>query len=122
MKANFVALSDALVTAFQGSPRTLEPVQIGQTPIGVAVGIKSVSARPTSSDAEDPGAIAAKAEAQATAQALDRVADDVQRAMGDLVQSKMIVVRRMGTMIQVEIRTDLLFPSGSATLSSSAVK
>jgi chemotaxis protein MotB len=32
-----------------------------------------------------------------------------------------VVVRRKGTTIEVEIRTDILFPSGSATLSATAV-
>ncbi len=41
--------------------------------------------------------------------------------MDDLVQANLVMVRRKSTMIEVEIRTDILFPSGSATLSPSAV-
>ncbi len=121
-EGKFRLLSDALVAAFRGSPQTLDPVQFGHTQTGAAAGITATAARPSPSDSKNPPTSPSKADAQAAAQALDRVADDVQRAMGDLVQSKMIVVRRMGTMIEVEIRTDLLFPSGSATLSANAVK
>jgi chemotaxis protein MotB len=61
------------------------------------------------------------ARAQAESQALDKVAADVSSAMSDLIKSNLVVVRRKGTTIEVEIRTDILFPSGSATLSATAV-
>jgi chemotaxis protein MotB len=62
------------------------------------------------------------ARAQAESQALDKVAADVSSAMSDLIKSNLVVVRRKGTTIEVEIRTDILFPSGSATLSATAVE
>jgi chemotaxis protein MotB len=61
------------------------------------------------------------ARSRAEAQALDKVADDVSAAMSDLIKSNLVIVRRKGTTIEVEIRTDILFPSGSATLSPTAV-
>jgi chemotaxis protein MotB len=61
------------------------------------------------------------ARSQAESQALDTVADNVSAAMSDLIKSNLVVVRRKGTTIEVEIRTDILFPSGSATLSPTAV-
>jgi chemotaxis protein MotB len=60
------------------------------------------------------------ARARAESQALDQLADSVSAAMSDLVKSNLVVVRRRGTTIEVEIRTDILFPSGSATLSPRA--
>ena len=41
--------------------------------------------------------------------------------MDDLVKANMVVVRRTDFWIEVEIRTDILFPSASAQLSPSAV-
>jgi chemotaxis protein MotB len=61
------------------------------------------------------------ARSQAESQALDKVADDVSAAMADLIKSNLVVVRRKGTTVEVDIRTDILFPSGSATLSPTAV-
>ena len=61
------------------------------------------------------------ARARAEAAALDKVADDVSAAMSDLIKSNLVLVRRKGMIIEVEIRTDILFPSGSATLSPTAV-
>jgi chemotaxis protein MotB len=55
------------------------------------------------------------------AQALQRVADQVERAMDDLVKANLVLVRRNDFWIEVEIRTDILFPSASAQLSPNAV-
>jgi chemotaxis protein MotB len=61
------------------------------------------------------------AQAQAAAIMLTKVADDVAKAMGGLVKKNLVVVRRKRSWIEVEIRTDILFPSGSARLAPSAV-
>ena len=53
----------------------------------------------------------------AAAQALASVADQVERAMDDLIDGDLVVVRRHDFWIEVEIRTDILFPSGGAKLS-----
>lgn len=67
---------------------------------------------------EDP---AQAAKAQAAAIMLTRVADDVAKAMSGLVKKNLVVVRRKQSWIEVEIRTDILFPSGSAQISPKAV-
>ena len=56
------------------------------------------------------------ARSQAESLALDKVANGISTAMSDLINANLVVVRRNGTTIEVEIRTDILFPSGSATL------
>ena len=61
------------------------------------------------------------ARSQAESLALDNVANGISTAMSDLIRSNLVVVRRNGTTVEVEIRTDILFPSGSATLSPTAV-
>ncbi|MGH8297080.1 MAG: OmpA family protein, partial [Steroidobacteraceae bacterium] len=43
------------------------------------------------------------------------------KAMSGLVKKNLVVVRRKRSWIEVEIRTDILFPSGSARLAPSAV-
>jgi chemotaxis protein MotB len=74
--------------------------------------------------ATGPAHPADDAQAQKTQAAeimLTHVADDVARAMSGLVKKNLVVVRRKQSWIEVEIRTDILFPSGSARLSPSAV-
>jgi chemotaxis protein MotB len=41
--------------------------------------------------------------------------------MSDLIKAKVVTVRRHANFIEVELRTDILYPSGSATLSRDAV-
>ncbi len=62
------------------------------------------------------------ARSQAESLALDNVAKGISTAMSDLIKANLVVVRRNGTTVEVEIRTDILFPSGSATLSPTAVE
>jgi len=57
----------------------------------------------------------------AASQALQKVADQVEHAMDDLVKDNLVVVRRSDFWIEVEIKTDILFPSGSAHLETNAV-
>jgi chemotaxis protein MotB len=58
--------------------------------------------------------------AEAVAQ-LETVAREVEQAMANLVDQNLIAVRRHGHWVEVEIRTDILFPSGVATLEPAAV-
>jgi chemotaxis protein MotB len=63
----------------------------------------------------------ALAQAQAAAATLNKVADDVVKAMSGLVKKNLVIVRRKQSWVEVEIRTDILFPSGSAQLAPPAV-
>jgi chemotaxis protein MotB len=58
----------------------------------------------------------------ARAKALQQVADQVARAMDDLVKANLVMVRRTDFWIEVEIKTDILFPSASAQLEPAAVR
>jgi chemotaxis protein MotB len=139
-EGKYRVLSDALFAAFRGTPRSMEPIQVGEKQSGSGADLKTtlveqsmLAGQPRNLLAAVPVQIAKPvmpsgttdardaARAAASAQALERVADEVVRAMDDLVQANLVMVRRKSTMIEVEIRTDILFPSGSATLSPSAV-
>jgi chemotaxis protein MotB len=134
-------LSDSLVAAFRGSPRTLQPIQVGEKSVGSGADINMtivqqamLDGQPRSmlepvplkiSDVVSQGARHASEayEAERTSLAimeLESVAAEVEEAMGELIRDQMIVVRRHGVWVEVEIRTDILFPSGVATLSPEA--
>jgi chemotaxis protein MotB len=136
-EGKYHALSNTLFTEFNGQkPPGSAP---GSAPGSVAVArpFPGQSARPALADSHEIFAGTAKADAdtatvtrteaeevarsRAESAALDKVASDVSAAMADLIKSDLVVVRRKGTTIEVEIRTDILFPSGSATLSPTAV-
>jgi chemotaxis protein MotB len=53
-------------------------------------------------------------------QNLERIRNEVERALQPLIDKNLVVVRRTPNWLEIEIRTDILFPSGVATLSPSA--
>jgi chemotaxis protein MotB len=133
-------LSDSLYAAFRGEPRTLEPVEIGQHQAGAGADSRTgvlQQQRPDPARAPPAGAlvklapdvpnIAPMRAAQLAEQAsrrdasLARVADQVESALGDLVKRNLVMVRRNELWVEVELRTDILFPSGSAQPAPSAV-
>lgn len=144
-EGKYRVLSDSLFAAFRGSPRTLQPVQVGEKAVGSGADIQmtivqqamlegqprsmlepspiNVSpaskgahhARETTYDSETTQSEAAIAQ-------LETVAREVEEAMSGLVAQNLISVRRHGLWVEVEIRTDILFPSGIATLEPAAVQ
>jgi chemotaxis protein MotB len=146
-EGKYRVLSDSLVAAFRGSPKTLQPIQVGDKSRGSGADIhmsivqqamlegeprqmfqhiveaqtgKAGNGATTtpSENPEDKGTISVKHTAEAAE--LDRVAEQVEQAMSQLIQKDLIVVRRHGVWVEVEIRTDILFPSGVATLTPNA--
>jgi chemotaxis protein MotB len=126
-------LSDSLYAAFRGEPRALEPVQVGQHQAGAGADSRTgvlQQQRPDPAHAPPAGAlvklapdlpqIAPERAAQLAEQAarrdaaLERVASEVESALGDLVKRQLVMVRRNELWVEVELRTDILFASGSA--------
>ena len=110
-------LSDSLVAAFRGSPRTLQPIQVGEKSVGSGADINMtivqqamLDGQPRSmleptpmkmSDVVSHGAQHASEayEAEHSSSAvieLENVAAEVEEAMGELIRDQMIVVRRHG--------------------------
>jgi chemotaxis protein MotB len=142
-EGKYRVLSDSLFAAFRGAPRTLQPVQVGEKQVGSGADVKTtlveqsmLQGQPRSMLApipietglpKHPGRSGGSAdpvqsaEEAAASGALERVADEVLRAMDVLIRANLVFVRHQSTFIEVEIRTDILFPSGSATLSDTAI-
>jgi chemotaxis protein MotB len=132
-------LSDSLYAAFRGEPRTLEPVQMGEHQAGAGADSRTgvlQQQRPDSTRAPAAGQLVTLPETPQLAPArqqqlleqaaradaaLARVADQVQSALGDLVKRNLVTVRRNELWVEVELRTDILFPSGIAQPAPGAV-
>jgi chemotaxis protein MotB len=132
-------LSDSLFAAFRGAPRTMDPIQVGEKPNGSGAEIdasivqstlqgqqrSSLAPVPVQGGNPQPGTVPTanhlSGAGAAAAAALQRLADEVTRAMDDLVKRNLVVVRRSEFWIEVEIKTDILYPSGSAHLAPYAV-
>jgi chemotaxis protein MotB len=141
-EGKYRVLSDSLVAAFRGQPMSMEPVQVGQKQRGsgadLAVSVVQqdmMSGQPRELFAPLPlkpielepgrGENAARPPAGSDASGagqgnLDAVEEEVGRAMAELVEQGLVSVRRRQATVEVEIRTDILFGSGSATLTSDA--
>jgi chemotaxis protein MotB len=141
-EGKYRVLSDSLFAAFRGSPRTLQPVQVGEKAVGSGADIHMTIVQQAMLEGQprsmfEPLTVTeprngpshhststydseTTQSAEAVAQ-LEAVAQEVEQAMSSLVEQKLIAVRRHGHWVEVEIRTDILFPSGVATLSPAAI-
>jgi chemotaxis protein MotB len=141
-EGKYRVLSDSMVAAFRGQPTTMQPVQVGQKQVGsgadLAVSLvqqEMMAGQPRELFAPlplkpidvEPGRGAGQQQAlQQPGESgqgqgnLDAVEEDVGRALAELVKQGAVSVRRRETAVEVEIRTDILFSSGSATLTRDA--
>ena len=117
-----------MIAAFRGAPKSLRPVNIGEKETGKG-GDKQLSGvtptvllkLPGQSKIGDGLAPKVVAPAAAPPSALERMAHDVEAAMQDLIDAKLVRVRLSKLWVEVEINTDILFPSGSSGFSEPAV-
>ncbi len=115
-EGKFRAASASLSEAFKGVPRTAVPIQIGTIPV-LSKG-KEMDVNLVEAEREFDGG--AMTDSMGDALASQQMADQLNAALSDLIEAKVIVVRQTPFAIEVEIQTDLLFPSAQATLSPSA--
>ncbi len=129
-EGKYRALSSTLFTEFNGQKPPGSAAGSAPGSVAAARPEPSPAARTATADSHQIFADTATvtrqqaqeiARSQAQSQALDKVASDVSAAMSDLIKDNLVVVRRNGTTVEVEIHSDILFPSGSATLSPTAV-
>jgi len=146
-EGKYRVLSDALSQAFGGPPKSMKPVQLGthrqsgtNTDQTINVLQQNAVEQTLAGDMRDlrtpvvlPGRDKARLAQQQSApsgatgyaeqksrEALQRMADAVEKAMGPLIDRKLIVVRKTELKLEIEIRTDILFASGSAGIGDKA--
>ena len=121
-------LSDSLIAAFRGVPTTTQPIPIGHAATGKGGTKPLVGIRPTAlltlphpqeAQAAVPGSN--QAAAGAGAGALAHLQRQVENALKTLIDQKLVTVRRESLWLEVEINTDILFPSGSDAFSPAAL-
>ncbi|MEJ0087873.1 MAG: flagellar motor protein MotD [Pseudomonadota bacterium] len=139
-EGKFRVLSDSLQAAFRGSPTSLDPVKIGEKSRGTGVDIASSMANAkiegephelleAVSIGDQDGKGMGPAPRNGNAKKIEvivppelaKVADDVEASLAALVDAQLVTVKRHSFWIEVEIRADILFPSGVAIISPSAV-
>jgi len=122
-EGKYRVLSDSLVAAFRGSPRTMKPVQVGEKQVGSGADIEMTIVQQAMLEGQPRSLLRAPVgnHVEAAAMAMRRMAEEVGTALAPLVDANLIAVRRHSYGVEVEIRTDILFPSGSAALAPGAL-
>ena len=132
-EGKFRVLSDSMIAAFHGAPKSLQPVNIGDKQPGKGGDKPLVGVSPTalmkikqeknSSGGDltprDPTQERGSAHEDMPG-ALIRMERQVQNAMQALIDAKMVTVRRENMWLEIEINTDILFPSGAGDFTSAA--
>lgn len=137
-EGKYRVLSDALVSAFHAPPKSLEPIQVGRpakSPVLADIQLRSsptlmkapsVSIRDKNismGSKEDTRKedIYDKAAAKEAQRDLQKMADAIEKAMEHLVEQKLVSVKRTDFWIEVEIKSSILFQSGSSLLQNSII-
>ncbi len=126
-EGKFRVLSDSMIAAFHGTPKSMQPINIGEREPGKGGDKPLVGVSPTALLkikgqailAKPPDAPAPLPLAEVPG-ALSRMQRQVQDAMQALIDAKLVTVRRENMWLEIEINTDILFPSGAAEFSPAA--
>ena len=137
-EGKFRVLSDSMIAAFHGAPKSMRPINIGERESGKGGDKQLTGVTPTvfmKMDAKaGMGAVMnTQAPKPESAQKPDgaksggapgsllRMEREIQDAMQALIDAKLVTVRRENFWLEVEINTDILFPSGSGGFAADAV-
>lgn len=121
-EGKFRVLSDAMIAAFNGAPKSMRPLNMGEPEPGKGGEQPLIGITPTALikiKNQDAPAPMPKPSADMPG-SLIRMEREVQDAMRALIDAKLITVKRESMWLEIEINTDILFPSGSGEFSSSA--
>lgn len=121
-EGKYRAASASLSAAFTGQPRTILPVQIGTLPVessGESLQMDLV-APPDRERSPESSEFSSNGGLDGLGTDLQLMATNIEEALSDLIEAEVVVVRSNPYSLEIEIKTDLLFASGTASLSSSA--
>jgi chemotaxis protein MotB len=133
-EGKFRVLSDSLIAAFHGAPKSTRPINIGEKQPGKGgdkplVGVTPTALMKINNPVTSPfGDQAPRDPAMSEGHAsndlpgaLIRMERQVQDAMQALIDAKLVTVRRENMWLEIEINTDILFPSGAGDFVPSAL-
>jgi len=141
-EGKYRVLSDSLMSAFRNPMRSLEPVQVGKlvrSPVATDAApslVELPSFAPPMILTKPVPPLETKSESEADAMPLDQdappldakesakllsIADDIKQALAPLIDQKIIEVRQQKWWLEIEIKTSILFASGSAQLERDAI-
>ncbi|MEO9091201.1 MAG: flagellar motor protein MotD [Rhodanobacter sp.] len=125
-EGKFRVMSESLIQAFNGANGAVKPLSSAPTTVStaamVSVGSAGTPASPVALPLPMHPKLAAAAEKppRPDQRNLDSIENQVRQALQPLIDRNLVVVRHQQDWLEIEIRTDILFPSGVAQLSTSA--
>lgn len=133
-EGKYRVLSDSLLSAFKGAPKSVEPIQIGKpskSPVLNNLQFEN-SASVLTMQNKKVNLLNAKVEETIEAtidvsksseekEILLKIADDVILAMSQLIDLGLINVRKNDLWLEIEIKSNVLYASGSAKLKTSVI-
>jgi len=132
-EGKFRVLSDSMIAAFNGAPKSMRPVNIGERDPGKGGDQELTGVTPTvfmkvedkksTPDGRLTPRDPTKTESRTATDlpgALIRMQRQVQDAMQSLIDAKLVTVRRENMWLEIEINADILFPSGAGEFAPSA--
>ena len=146
-EGKYRVLSDSLVAAFRGTPKTSEPINIEKSSSGKGGDRQLSGMKPTAlmkikeskpqlpkiagsggfigekgaSDAIGGEKLGSHGDRDDPGKALFQMADEVKAALQGLIDKGLVHVRQTANSLEVEIKTDILFPSGVARVQRTAL-
>ncbi len=132
-EGKFRVLSDSMIAAFHGAPKSMQPINVGAKQAGkggdkALVGVTPTSLMKIKQQSSTPGGDLTPRDPEAgkgfahedLPGALIRMERQVQNAMQALIDAKLVSVRRENMWLEIEINTDILFPSGAGDFTPAA--
>ena len=131
-EGKFRVLSDSMIAAFHGAPKSMQPINVGSKQPGKGgdkplVGVSPTALMKLSSQSTTGGDLTPRDPVvgkgfahEDLPGALIRMERQVQNAMQALIDAKLVTVRRENMWLEIEINTDILFPSGSGAFAAQA--
>ncbi|QJD67637.1 flagellar motor protein MotD [Xanthomonas campestris pv. badrii] len=137
-EGKYKVMAQALTSAFGGSSNTASPVQIGKTqtlgadydrpsvikagaPMAATTGPTDATLLPSmAAQMRMPVSLRNQAQLARAQRQMDAVAQQLSKTLSPLIEKQLITIRRNDLWIEVEINSDILFGTGSATLAGGA--
>lgn len=132
-EGKYRVLSDALMSAFRSTPKSLQPIQVGKPSKSPVMSEFQYQSTPSVLIVQKKGIDYANKDGSRKLQdsrifqsqqgdsELGKIQDSIAQAMAELIDMGVINVRRKDTWLEIEIKNSILFKSGSAKLKESVI-
>lgn len=117
-EGKYKQLSDSLILAFETPFKSSQPIQIGEINRSDQVVAGDHLEKPETSEQEENGSL--NSENFASTEEFKDLENGLQNSLGDLIEQGLAEINSDPNWININLRSSLLFPSGSADLSINA--